>query len=102
MLSVDSGHKIRIKVLAKEMIRGVEAIDALQAKAYLLHTQANPLPSWAQTENSELPPMFSAENMINISESKEAPTPGAGRRLIKPAEGSEAEDQDLVDLELRA
>jgi len=101
MPSVDDGHKIRIKLLAKEMIRGVETIDALQAKAYLLHTQTNPLPSWAQTENSELPPTFSAENMINISESKEAPT-GAGRRLIKPAEGSEAEDQDLVDLELRA
>jgi len=40
--------------------------------------------------------------MINIYESKEVPIPGAGRRLIKPAEGSDAEDQDLVDLELRA
>jgi len=100
MPSVDSGHRIRIKLLAKEMIRGVETRYALEAKAYLLHTQTNPLPSWAQIENSEFPPIFSAENMINISESKEIP--GAGRRLIKPAEGSEAEDQDLVDLELRA
>jgi len=102
MPSVDSGHKIRIKLLAKEIIRGVETRDALLRKAYLLHTQSNPLPSWAHTEISELPPMFSAENMIDISESEEAPIPGAGRRLIKPVEGSEAEDQDLVDLKLRA
>ena len=81
------------------MIKGVEVMDALQAKAYSLHIQANPLPSWAEptTSGSALPQGFSAEKLINLSESKVP-----GQRLIKPDEEGEAEERDLIDLEIRA
>ncbi|KAJ6617713.1 hypothetical protein B0H10DRAFT_2176390 [Mycena sp. CBHHK59/15] len=45
-LKVDDGHKIRIKVLAKQMIDGLELRDALEARAMALHLQEHRAKDW--------------------------------------------------------
>ncbi|KAJ7194966.1 hypothetical protein GGX14DRAFT_377441 [Mycena pura] len=45
-LKVDDGHKIRIKLLAKQMTVGVELRDALEAQALALHLTTNPAKDW--------------------------------------------------------
>ncbi|KAJ7166953.1 hypothetical protein C8R46DRAFT_951572 [Mycena filopes] len=47
-LKVDDGHKIRIKVLAKQMSQGVEIRDALEARAMALHLKDHPAKEWAE------------------------------------------------------
>jgi hypothetical protein len=38
---VDDGHKFRLKLLKKEMMRAVDVMDALQGKAYRLYSSLN-------------------------------------------------------------
>ncbi|KAF9471800.1 hypothetical protein BDN70DRAFT_998483 [Pholiota conissans] len=113
-LKVDDGHKLRLKILTKEMIRGVEALDGLEARAYKLHFEQNPLPDWAEAALS--PP--SSEGMslraqllsadITVAKSWQRGIEGpqiAHLKAItakKPARTSGAGDEeaDLIDLEL--
>lgn len=45
-LPVDDGHKMRIKLLAREMTRAVEIRDALEARAMALHLANDPAKEW--------------------------------------------------------
>ncbi|KAJ7796356.1 hypothetical protein B0H14DRAFT_2915495 [Mycena olivaceomarginata] len=45
-LKVDDGHKMRIKLLAREMTRAVEIRDALEARAMALHLANDPAKEW--------------------------------------------------------
>ncbi|KAJ7146613.1 hypothetical protein C8R44DRAFT_973341 [Mycena epipterygia] len=47
-LKVDDGHKIRIKVLAKQMTEGVEIRDSLEARALELHKGEHPAKNWIE------------------------------------------------------
>ncbi|KAJ7674352.1 hypothetical protein B0H17DRAFT_1161752 [Mycena rosella] len=47
-LKVDDGHKMRIKVLAKQMIYAVEIRDALEARALRLHMGNHPAKEWME------------------------------------------------------
>ncbi|KAJ7353273.1 hypothetical protein DFH08DRAFT_804842 [Mycena albidolilacea] len=45
---VDSGHKMRLNILAKQMTHGVEIRDALEAQAMALHLQDHPAKDWVE------------------------------------------------------
>ena len=40
---MDDGHRRRLKLLEREMVRAVEVLDALQARAYQLYKDQNAL-----------------------------------------------------------
>ncbi|KAJ7447833.1 hypothetical protein FB451DRAFT_1188122 [Mycena latifolia] len=46
--TVDDGHKIRVKVLAKQMAEAVEIRDALEARALRLHLDDHPAKDWVK------------------------------------------------------
>ncbi|KAJ7761211.1 hypothetical protein DFH07DRAFT_424648 [Mycena maculata] len=52
-LKVDDGHKIRIKVLAKQMTEGVEIRDALEARALAVHLEDHPAKEWMEEFQTE-------------------------------------------------
>ncbi|KAF9473999.1 hypothetical protein BDN70DRAFT_866830 [Pholiota conissans] len=114
-LKVDDGHKMRLKILTRGMIRGVEALDNLETRAYKLHFEKNPLPDWA--EAAVLPParngkisvrdqLLSPE--ITVAASTRLSIEGSANNNVKAIAGSklsrspamEDEDADLIDLEL--
>ncbi|KAJ7919219.1 hypothetical protein B0H13DRAFT_2320636 [Mycena leptocephala] len=45
-LKVDDVHKMRIKILAKQMTEGVVIRDALEARAMALHLETHPAKDW--------------------------------------------------------
>ncbi|KAF8177823.1 hypothetical protein K438DRAFT_1726697 [Mycena galopus ATCC 62051] len=47
-MKVDSGHKMRLNILAKQMTHGVEIRDALEARAMALHLQDHPAKDWVE------------------------------------------------------
>jgi hypothetical protein len=57
---VDDGHKIRIKILAKQMSEGVEIRDALEAQALRLHIKDHPAKDWI--EEFQATPLDDAED----------------------------------------
>ncbi|KAJ6541632.1 hypothetical protein B0H19DRAFT_1212808 [Mycena capillaripes] len=54
VVSVDDGHKIRIKLLAKQMTEGVEIRDALEARAMVLHMEHHPAQYWMEERSNYL------------------------------------------------
>ncbi|KAJ7189721.1 hypothetical protein GGX14DRAFT_484467, partial [Mycena pura] len=52
-LKVDSGHKIRLNILAKQMAQGVEIRDALEARAMALQLQDHPAKDWVEAFQNE-------------------------------------------------
>ncbi|KAF7342643.1 hypothetical protein MSAN_02021100 [Mycena sanguinolenta] len=94
-LKVDDGHKIRLKLLAKQMVRAVEIRDALEARAMALHLENDPAKEWMhefQTlspedeEDSNLDPITS---YLHLSEKK------------WKIEAAINADDDLIALKLR-
>ncbi|KAG2143585.1 hypothetical protein DEU56DRAFT_242494 [Suillus clintonianus] len=109
-LKVDDGHKIRLKVLAKEMVKAVEALNALQARALDLYIANNPGCEW--TKPVESPKSFgdepiSTEEIVDKAAQQSLPNDRSkmsARPLpaMKSTESSAPEDDDLIDLEHRA
>ena len=102
-ISVDDGHKIRLKVLAKEMVRGVEILDSLQSRAYDLYVQKNPFPAWLsegrpQPNNRE---PISAENKIECVDGQLNNFKKSGSYTDNNID-LQPESADLIDLELRS
>ncbi|KAJ7718258.1 hypothetical protein B0H16DRAFT_1609539 [Mycena metata] len=98
-LKVDDGHKIRIKVLAKQMTEGVEIRDALEARAMLLHLKDHPAKDWAEQfqtgpigEDDDVDPGSDTYSYQSYVRSRQ--------RKARPQAASRAED-DLIDLQLR-
>lgn len=108
MLLVDDGHRRRLKLLEKEMIRAVEALDALQETAYQLYQSKNALhpmndrvPSAAEVElegQSKRTTEELLEYIRNPSVCKESSL--SIPRLATPTT-SEVGDEDLIDMSLR-
>lgn len=91
---MDDGHKMRIKVLAKQMIQGVEIRDALEARAQSLHLGDHPGGDWIGTPIDD--------------EDDGGPQPGEDIFSYMRSQGDKAkqqaalnEDDDLIELQLR-
>lgn len=95
---------MRVKVLAKEIERGIKSINALQARAYNFHIAEKPFsPGWVEEPGSDAPdvdkPTWDAES-TTISQFVAA----AGVRSQEAqtnASDTEEGEEDIIDLKLR-
>ncbi|KAJ7438444.1 hypothetical protein FB451DRAFT_1060252 [Mycena latifolia] len=93
-LKVDSGHKMRINVLAKQMTVGVEIRDALEAQAMALHMKDHPAENWM--EEFQAAPLDDTDEGIqpgeNISYMR------AKQESLKE-QGASDENSDLIEFD---
>jgi hypothetical protein len=106
---VDDGHKIRLKLLAKQMIIAVEILDAVQAQAFNLHIAKHPASEWVKEFQAN-----SSSNSSELADSTMPPRKGAS--TVAGTKNPEAtataqpetsfpsshEDDDLIDIKIRA
>ena len=69
-ITVDDGHKHRIKKLAKDMIKGVELLDVIERRAYALYIEKHPLPEWANRDRIIRNAPLTGEQLVQISDQK--------------------------------
>lgn len=93
---------MRVKVLAKEIERGIKSINALQARAYKFHVADKPFPpGWVDEPGLDAPdmdkPTWDAESAA-ISQFV-----GAAGVHWQEAQtyDTEEEEEDIIDLKLR-
>ncbi|KAK2463889.1 hypothetical protein APHAL10511_004061 [Amanita phalloides] len=105
---LDDGHKMRLKLLHKEMVKAVETLDKLQGRAYELYTLNNPaaremlLKSGGIRSTPHKP--RPAETLIQVTQSTELLknlSKTEGRKLIGPPPAPAIGGEDLIDIELR-
>ena len=97
--SVDDGHKRRLKLLEKEMIRANGTIRALESRAYKLYIQANPIPEWAKVTQSDTDGKGPCSSVEEFLDSLAAFEPS---QTLSATEDLGKEDADLIDMTLRA
>ncbi|KAJ7511581.1 hypothetical protein B0H11DRAFT_1700199 [Mycena galericulata] len=95
-MKVDDGHKIRIKVLAKQMTEGVEIRDALEARALALHLENHPAKDWVEEFQS---PLDDEDESIGTAE--DAMAYMRARQDDLRAKAALNENDDLIGLRLR-
>ncbi|KAK7036699.1 hypothetical protein VNI00_011364 [Paramarasmius palmivorus] len=116
-LKVDDGHKIRLKVLAKQMRKTVELLNEIQRRAFDLYVERHPESNLVDglkrvSLSSSLPEAkndLSTENVLKaVEDFVAAPTPGPSVRSRPEGGRSEAEDSktteddvDLIEVEIR-
>ena len=96
---------MRVKVLAKEIERGIKSINILQARAYEFHIAEKPFsadwleePGLDALDSSMEKPTWDAENPTAISRLVAA----AGVQEVQTYDTSiEEEEEDIIDLKLR-
>lgn len=89
---------MRVKVLAKEIVKGIKALDALHTRAYELHIAENPLPAWANDPGSDALDMD--EPTLDAESFKEFPELGIAEG-VHEAQTYDTDEEDLIDLKLR-
>jgi hypothetical protein len=115
-LIVDDGHKIRMKVLEKQMIEAVEALDALQERAFTLRVADDPAKQWINEFQSsdvlgdENRDLLSTANIMNRAQAFTGPTTRDVQPVVATT-AAEKEDEgvgtpeldatDLIEIELR-
>ncbi|KAK7019985.1 hypothetical protein R3P38DRAFT_2972132 [Favolaschia claudopus] len=95
-LKVDSGHKMRLNILEKRMVQGVEIRDALETKAMQIHLEEHPAKDWI--EEFRAPP--------DEDDEFEKPREGLISPLLQREENLNMkaavdEDDDIIELKLR-
>ena len=116
---VDDGHKIQMKVLEKQMVEAVEALDALQERAFTLRVADDPAKEWIDEFQSsdvlgdEHKDLLSTANIINRAQVFPRSTmPGVQPAVATtPATEADKDDEgagppeldatDLIEIELR-
>ena len=96
---------MRIKLLAKEIERGINSIDALQARAYKFHIAEKPFPpGWVEEpgldalDTDKFPAAtWDAESLTTISQLVSATVTGGQTYDTE----EEEELEDIIDLKLR-
>ncbi|KAF5334781.1 hypothetical protein D9611_012915 [Ephemerocybe angulata] len=115
-LKVDDGHKIRIKVLAKEMEKANRVIEKLGQRVLELYIVEHPEAEWAKTAESEgiwksalrqNQPSTTTQGATSASARREnttsvSATVEAGDVVLPEGEDAEGEDEDLVELAYQA
>ncbi|KAJ4469543.1 hypothetical protein J3R30DRAFT_1566854 [Lentinula aciculospora] len=107
----DDGHKIRLKVLEKQMVQAVETLDAIQARAYDLHMANDPAREWVKSfQTAPLSPagdeekdFFSNNSILSTIESDpQNDELKQHRAAIMSGLDTSLAAADLIDIELRA
>ena len=100
---MDDGHKMRVKVLAKEIDKGIKALNALHTHAYNLYVEENSLPDWVNHSSSEpadapdtSEPTLGAESFKDSSNFVPA-----GVRQSRAHSTEDDADEDIIDLKLQ-
>lgn len=104
---------MRIKLLAKQMIRAIEILDTVEAKAFDIYAKGQPSYEWVkefQASNpGDLPALPNASKQIatitsaekKVAISKPAPSSSSGLAQPLADEDTEGEVEDLIDIKLR-
>jgi hypothetical protein len=107
--TVDDGHKIRLKVLAKKMVEAVDILNDLQARALDLYIANNPDSKWmkpVQSPNNFDHEPISTEEIVEATQrtlSKDRKNSAGTLSASETSTTSSAiADEDLIDLEHRA
>ncbi|KAK0469490.1 uncharacterized protein EV420DRAFT_1258562 [Desarmillaria tabescens] len=102
-LKIDSGHKIRLNLLAKKMSEAVEIRDALEARALTLHMKNDT--GREEMEEFQALPLDGLESESAIDVSPKAIAEYYDRSIGEKAGGEQGNDtlqeDDLIDLKLR-
>ena len=111
IIAVDDGHKMRVKVLAKEIERGIKSLNALQARAYMCHIAEKPFPpGWVEEPGLDSLDMNKPAAATGTSSWDAAESPTTISQLVAAAGIKEAqthdtssasEEEDIIDLKLR-
>ncbi|KAF9235400.1 hypothetical protein BU15DRAFT_32467, partial [Melanogaster broomeanus] len=110
-LKVDDGHKMRLKLLKKGMVKAVDALDGLQARAFKLYMPDSPLQDVDKpvlsTFDSDLMerPMRSTEEVVDIVQSSDrlkGHLQTTGKKLLTAPPIDGTGDEDLIDISLLA
>ncbi|KAE9403025.1 hypothetical protein BT96DRAFT_917811 [Gymnopus androsaceus JB14] len=103
----DDGHKIRLKVLEKQMSAAVEILDAVQARAFDLHMADDPAREWVK--NFQAAPLstndeefFSAINSLESETDPQRDIMKQQRVAAAATTNDDTMDADLIDIEMRA
>ncbi|KAG8216306.1 hypothetical protein J3R82DRAFT_6372 [Butyriboletus roseoflavus] len=115
-LKVDDGHRRRLKLLEREMIKAVDALDALQKRAYELYQQNGSLPAMNNFEalstaevdlekQSKQTTEEVLESVHNIDAFRDSTLPTPRKKALAPVPpttpGPAVGDEDLIDMSLR-
>ncbi|KAF8837063.1 hypothetical protein BDN67DRAFT_973484 [Paxillus ammoniavirescens] len=107
-LKVDDGHKRRLQLLKKEMVKAVDTLDKLQNRAFKLYIPDSPLHDMddavQSTFDSDLPKR-TTEEVVEIVQSPDRLrnlVSITGRKLLAQGPTSGTGDEDLIDISLRA
>jgi len=95
---VDDGHKIRIKVLAKEMEKAVDTLSNLQARALDLYIASNPGCDWMKSSGNRVE-AIPAETIVQAAV---IPNHELKTRMLPAIRSSEPAEEDLIHLEHQA
>lgn len=111
---MDDGHKIRLKVLAREMTSATEILDAVQARAFDIYAANHPAYEWikefqdssgdthstsSDDSNQKSPSMQHIQNMIAAADqTKGLPTIAESQPLTDAGN----QDDDLIAMKIRA
>lgn len=105
MPTVNDGHKIRLKVLAKNMVEAVDTLRDIQARALDLYIADNPGSEWmkpVQSSNIFDDKPISTEEVV---EAAQQPLPNDPKNFAgtlsaskKSTRSSALADEDLIDV----
>jgi hypothetical protein len=107
--TVDDGHKIRLKVLAKKMVEAVDTLSDIQARALDLYIADNPGTEWmkpVQSSNIFDDKPISTEEIVEATQrtlpndsNNFAGTLSASEKSMR---SSALADEDLIDVKIQS
>ncbi|KAJ7575597.1 hypothetical protein C8J56DRAFT_974927 [Mycena floridula] len=97
IVKVDDGHKIRIKVLARQMKNALEIQDLLENRVLELHLKDHPAKAWAELFAKA--PMEPTDPQLNLDSDIAAFMKST--RITPQVKDEDKEDEDLIGLRLR-
>ncbi len=88
------------------MVKAVQALDQLQARAYELYTSGSPASDFLKLDNTHSMPYIprSTEDVVQMTQSinrVHSLVGSQGRKMIGPPTSPETGNEDLIDIELR-
>jgi hypothetical protein len=103
--TVDDGHKIRLKVLAKKMVEAVDILSNIQARALDLYVADNPGTEWmkpVQSSNIFDDKPISTEEIVEAAQrilpKDRKNSAGTLSASEKSTRSSALADKDLIDV----
>lgn len=104
---VNGGHKMRLELLAKQMVAAVEVLDSIQAQAFELHIAKHPISTWGkepQPNNTSGGLDAAGQKMLTEKEDVTIAAPTGQDSTPQPvsSETFGSQEDDLIDMKIRA